>query len=201
MNTEEKVDWWKDEKIFFQCQKCGKCCKRRGVVKFDKDDIRRAAQFLELSEDDFKKTYLRESKGKYFIFVPSRGKCLFQNPDDTCRIQDAKPSQCSAYPFWPSIIDSKQHWTRESIRCRGIGKAKEIDMTKIVPNNDSIDKMDNEMIDTVRALISCNENAVISKDGRCYSQDCLFNKNADVSFKIKKNGCTIYREAQKYDGP
>ncbi len=37
---------------------------------------------------------------------------------------EARPIQCSTYPFWSSIVSSESAWESEAIDCPGIGKGR-----------------------------------------------------------------------------
>jgi hypothetical protein len=50
--------WWEKEPIRFECQaNCFKCCIKPGIVNFDREDIRKAADFVKTSPAEFKKTF------------------------------------------------------------------------------------------------------------------------------------------------
>ena len=45
----------------------------------------------------------------------NEGACIFLNPIGQCSIYDVRPLQCSTYPFWPSIVSSRDAWDEESV--------------------------------------------------------------------------------------
>jgi hypothetical protein len=47
--------------------------------------------------------------------------CVFWT-EDGCSVYDDRPIQCSTYPFWASIMDSRSSWKDEAAYCPGIGK-------------------------------------------------------------------------------
>ena len=48
--------WWEKEPLRFECQPdCFKCCIKPGIVRFDCEDIRKAAAYLDFSIAEFKK--------------------------------------------------------------------------------------------------------------------------------------------------
>ena len=51
----------------------------------------------------------------------SRKHCVFLTADG-CSIHEVKPTQCRTYPFWPSLIQSREMWKEEGKFCPGIGK-------------------------------------------------------------------------------
>ena len=40
---------------------------------------------------------------------------MFLNPIGQCSIYDVRPVQCSTYPFWPSLLASKEDWEDEKV--------------------------------------------------------------------------------------
>ena len=50
------------------------------------------------------------------------------------------------------------------------------------------------------APINCFYNHKPDADGRCYSTECVFSQDAQISAKIKSEGCTIYKNIQEIHG-
>ena len=113
--------WWEKEPLRFECQPdCFKCCTKPGIVHFDRQDIRKAAAYLDFSIAEFKKTFLIRSDGEWVLEVGEDGApCSFLT-DKGCDIHDAKPKQCHSYPFWRDNIDSKNMWELGGGFCPGI---------------------------------------------------------------------------------
>ena len=44
------------------------------------------------------------------------------NKEGGCSVYKERPLQCRAFPFWPSILDSKEYWEATAESCPGIGK-------------------------------------------------------------------------------
>ena len=125
--------WWEKEPLRFECQPdCFKCCTKPGIVHFDREDIRKAAAYLDFSIAEFKKTFLMRSDGEWILEVGENGApCIFLT-DKGCGIHEAKPKQCHSYPFWRENIDSKSMWKLVGGFCPGIdvGPMIEIDTIK-----------------------------------------------------------------------
>ena len=64
--------------------------------------------------------------------------CVFLSKEGQCGIYEARPIQCSTYPWWPSLLESEEawedeavvpddqegeHWNEEDGGCEGIGHA------------------------------------------------------------------------------
>ena len=113
--------WWEKDPVRFECQPaCFKCCTKPGIVHFDREDIRKAADFLKTSPAEFKKTYLIRDEGKWVLEVGEEGEpCIFLT-DQGCCIHEGKPKQCSSYPFWRENMESRPMWRLVGGFCPGI---------------------------------------------------------------------------------
>ena len=113
--------WWEKEPVRFECQSdCVKCCVKPGIVHFDREDIRNAADFLKTSPAEFKKTYLIRDEGERVLEGGEAGEpCTFLT-DQGYGIHEGKPKQCSSYPFWRENMDSKSMWRLVGGFCPGI---------------------------------------------------------------------------------
>ena len=114
-----KDTWWSSLAYLpFDCTSCGKCCKTKGSVWMSPAETHRAAQFLNLSPDDFVSAYASHTLSdgnQSWIQVkndPTGEACVFLE-NNQCRIYEARPIQCSTYPFWPNILESEAAWDEE----------------------------------------------------------------------------------------
>ncbi len=86
--------WWEQEPIRFECQPdCFKCCMKPGVVNFDKEDIQKAAKFLEIKTSNFKQEFLQKDHGVWEMELKEGEVCRFLTTDG-CDIHPSKPTQC-----------------------------------------------------------------------------------------------------------
>ena len=111
--------------IDFKCQKCSVCCRiYPGAVYLTDKDISKILKFIKIKKLDFFKKYCRpiEKNGIKLLSLKEKSNfdCIFWN--NGCIIYPARPTQCSTYPFWPSIISSKERWEEEAKHCKGINK-------------------------------------------------------------------------------
>lgn len=84
------------------CLKCpGLCCKMAGHVQVSRHDIRRLARHLGLSPAQFEE--------KHVVKITRRGKkriksayetCQFLAADRTCKVYEARPTDCRGYVCW-----------------------------------------------------------------------------------------------------
>jgi Fe-S-cluster containining protein len=115
------ASWWEKENIRFECQSdCFKCCLKPGVIFFEAGDIRRVSKFLNCTPSELKSAYLEFEEDEWLINVDADVPCPFLGKQG-CSIHEAKPKQCSTYPFWKENLESKVSWKSESENCPGIG--------------------------------------------------------------------------------
>lgn len=81
------------------CKRCGRCCRVPGYVYLPRDEPDRIAAFLGLSTYEFTGRYARLVNERSALSLKEKadGSCIFLD-GNVCRIQTAKPSQCSAFP-------------------------------------------------------------------------------------------------------
>lgn len=125
-----------DHGLEFECQKCLYCCSvEPGFVYLSRKDLDRLVSSTDLSEKEFINTYCRyvDMGDCYYIALKEKENydCIFLS-DNGCKVYSARPLQCRTYPFWPSIIRSKEAWNDEKKCCPGIGKGKTVDKEHIL---------------------------------------------------------------------
>ncbi len=84
----------------FKCTQCGTCCKWPGHVKVSEDEIEAICVLLKMEFCEFveKYTELTRDRRSLTIIENEDGHCIFLS-DKGCEINDAKPEQCSSFPF------------------------------------------------------------------------------------------------------
>ena len=105
----------------FQCARCGDCCKGDGIVRFGSKELERMIAALGVKRQQFLKDCAVSFDSSHWILrdrlVPGprwgswREKwCIFleRHPDGRhgCRLGDAKPFQCHAFPYDWTNADS-----------------------------------------------------------------------------------------------
>ena len=118
-----------DGGLQFSCVSgCVYCCGvEPGYVFLSQVDLDRLCKHTNLSQDEFIRTYchyvdmgaakmisLLEKKNNDCIFLGKTG----------CTVYEARPIQCRTYPFWSSVVESKESWDEEALLCPGIGHGK-----------------------------------------------------------------------------
>ncbi|MEZ5303328.1 MAG: YkgJ family cysteine cluster protein [Verrucomicrobiales bacterium] len=87
------------EGVFYQCQRCAKCCQWPGDVILTEADITAIAALLGLGEYEFIQRHTRLSRNRRFLSLLEKenGECAFLDGIE-CTIQSAKPEQCRGFP-------------------------------------------------------------------------------------------------------
>jgi len=128
----------------FSCERCGNCCRRPGVVHFSAADIRRAAEFLNMTPREFRKTYLVKEDGRWLLEGEEKGCTFFDEETTACRIQEVKPLQCRAWPFWPETHRNRATWSDAARHCPGMGKGATHGVAEIQSWFSAMDKLTGE---------------------------------------------------------
>ncbi len=69
----------------------------------------------------FERRFVYRTSNKLRLLVPRDSPCHFLL-EGGCAIHEVKPVQCSVFPFWPALVDSKIEWKKAAQYCPGIGK-------------------------------------------------------------------------------
>ena len=86
--------------VFYQCRRCGNCCRWPGFVRLQNGDIERIAARFSLSPEDAaaRFTDLHPDRSALVLKNHVDGSCIFLEGINTCRIQHIKPLQCRGFP-------------------------------------------------------------------------------------------------------
>jgi len=120
---------WYETGLDFSCTGCSKCCQVDGDVWLAPEEVTNIVQYLGdgggvSSIDEFRKAYIRaeitpaggdQQSESWMNLKRKEGKCIFLDHAGQCGIYDARPVQCSTYPFWPSLLEDPDAWTEESV--------------------------------------------------------------------------------------
>ncbi len=85
--------------VYYQCQRCGNCCRWPGDVRVTKKEISEIARFLAMDETEFVQQFTRlrsDRRGLSLIEKPNH-ECIFLEGIE-CTIQPVKPGQCRDFP-------------------------------------------------------------------------------------------------------
>jgi Fe-S-cluster containining protein len=83
-------------------------------------EVKEASTLLNTSMEHFIATYAShtlqdDSDGEFWVRLQNTKEqaCVFLSSENQCRIYQARPAQCRAYPFWPNILASQESWNDE----------------------------------------------------------------------------------------
>lgn len=85
---------------YYQCQRCGNCCRWPGDVIVTDEEVAAIAAFVGMTTDDFVQQFTRLSANRRHLSLIDKedGSCYFLEGVNSCQIQPVKPVQCSGFP-------------------------------------------------------------------------------------------------------
>jgi hypothetical protein len=122
------------EGVRFSCTRCSACCRGEpGYVFLARGDIARLLARLGLDFKSFFHDYcslVDEGNGMALSLREVKREngsndCVLWGAEG-CKVYEDRPIQCSTYPFWSSIMESRASWQREARACPGIDSGKMI---------------------------------------------------------------------------
>lgn len=146
MSVPSTPEWFTetpDGGLRFSCTLCGNCCSGpEGYVLVSDAEAAALAARLNISMDRFLAEYThRTSEGRSLKEVnsPIPGKgldCIFLDRTKipgkaVCGVYEDRPRQCRTWPFWPSVIKSRQTWERAKRICPGMDTGKLVPVEQI----------------------------------------------------------------------
>jgi len=113
--------WWSGG-VVFSCKNCGQCCRGEpGAIFFTPEEGERVRNFLKVREAEFRRDYVTLRWRRPSFVERSNGDCVFYDAADSkCSIYPIRPLQCELFPFWASVMESKEEWDRQARRCPGM---------------------------------------------------------------------------------
>jgi Fe-S-cluster containining protein len=107
----------------FSCVRCSRCCRvDPGFVFLRKNDVELLVGALKMKYTEFIKRYCRWTPNagggeQLSLKEKTNYDCIFWAAG--CSLYEARPLQCRAFPFWPSMLASREVW--EAVSCAGMG--------------------------------------------------------------------------------
>lgn len=114
--------------LHFECQRCSYCCGHSpGFVYLSLSDLERLCEYHKLGKKEFVEKYCRWVNYYYGTTVLAliemkNYDCILWN--NGCSAYEARPVQCSTYPFWTWMVADKETWQECSKDCPGINKGR-----------------------------------------------------------------------------
>jgi len=108
----------------FSCKRCSSCCRYdSGYVFLSEKDLNKLTDSLDMDKDRFVRKYCRwvtGTRGTESLSLREKPNmdCVFW--DAGCSVYNARPLQCSSFPFWPSILSSPESWKIAATGCPGM---------------------------------------------------------------------------------
>ncbi len=115
---------WEPHGLRFTCTRCSNCCRHEsGYVFLSEEDISRFSEGLSLDRRSFLDAYCKQVDlglvRRISLKEQENFDCVFFI-DGRCSVYPIRPLQCRSYPFWPSVVASREAWDAESSHCPGI---------------------------------------------------------------------------------
>lgn len=118
------------ESFQFSCiPGCIKCCSGEpGFVYLSEKDLTKLANHFKISKKEFVQKYCRFTSyydGTEVLCLQEKYnyECIFLDSNG-CTVYDARPIQCSSYPFWTTIVYNEKSWNREAEDCPGMNQGR-----------------------------------------------------------------------------
>ncbi len=122
-------DPWYAPGLSFKCTQCGNCCTGpTGFVWFNDDEARAIAEYLGITEAQFRQRYAHRKFGRWSLdevkVKREQYDCVFLQRDEAgkalCSIYPVRPTQCRTWPFWRSNLASPDAWREAARTCPGM---------------------------------------------------------------------------------
>ena len=114
--------------LHFECQRCSFCCGHSpGYVYLSKRDLLTLCKHFNLSIKDFVEKYCRWADYYYgtqvlALIEQKNYDCILWN--NGCTAYEARPVQCSTYPFWSWMLADEKTWNECAADCPGMNKGR-----------------------------------------------------------------------------
>lgn len=133
----EASDAWYAAGLQFECTQCGNCCTGApGYVYVSETEIETIAAFIGRPGQGLERhQYRRVGRAISLTEDKATGDCVFLKRTSTgkkiCSIYPVRPLQCRTWPFWNSLLESREEWDDAARDCPGMNKGKSYDFVQI----------------------------------------------------------------------
>lgn len=153
----EKTEKFYENGLRFECKRCSFCCGHSpGFVYLSKRDLDSLCKALKLKYFEFIKKYCRKADYYYgrqvlALLEKSNYDCILW--ENGCSVYEARPVQCSTYPFWSWMIKDEDSWNECSKDCMGMNDGRLWSKEEIEKAKTSYDKNRPMFIEEVEELL------------------------------------------------
>jgi Fe-S-cluster containining protein len=132
-----KEKFYKDG-LNFSCQRCSFCCGHSpGFVYLSERDLTTLCNHFNMSIKAFVEKYCRWADYYYgdtvlALLEKENYDCILW--ENGCSAYEARPVQCSTYPFWAWMLVDKKTWDECAADCPGMNKGKKWTFEEIEKN-------------------------------------------------------------------
>ena len=125
---------WFADGLDFTCLECGRCCRGEpGAIWVTPEEMQRLARHVELTEAEFSRRFMTKRWGRPSLVERKNGDCIFLDAEKCrCLAYGLRPAQCSLFPFWPSLLRSRESWEEARERCPGMGQGRHFSQEEIL---------------------------------------------------------------------
>ena len=153
--------------LYFGCQRCSFCCGHSpGFVYLSLRDLTALKNHLKMTVADFVQKYCRWADYYYgeqvlALLEKKNYDCILW--ENGCSCYEARPVQCSTYPFWSWMLKDKNTWEECAKDCPGMNNknGKLWSVEEIEKNKNAYDSNKPLTKSQVEKLISEEKHSVI----------------------------------------
>lgn len=145
----KKKEWYAAG-LHFECTGCGECCAgpAEGYIWITRPEIERAAKFLTMDEEAFRKKFLKRVGLRTSIIEhKTTNDCIFLTDfgggKRGCAIYSVRPNQCRTWPFWADNLRRPDDWNFAAMKCPGINRGPLFELEQIIAKRDQKKWWDN----------------------------------------------------------
>jgi len=130
--------------LHFECARCSFCCGHSpGFVYLSQRDLDTLRAFFNMTVKQFVEKYCRWADYYYGTQVLALQEkknydCILW--ENGCSAYQARPVQCSTYPFWSWMIKDKEIWDECARECPGMNKGRIWTLEEIEANRKAYDE-------------------------------------------------------------
>lgn len=121
-----KEDSFYKDGLNFSCRMCSYCCRGEpGYVYLSLQDLENLIKKMNLDKDRFIEEYCRwvpyyDGREVLCLKEMENYDCIFWQ--NGCSVYNARPLQCSTYPFWDFILKDRKAWNEAAKDCPGMNQ-------------------------------------------------------------------------------